>query len=255
MKLNQLREDAYQEAVNTTSWLRKWLDDDEIDPYHWSWLIPTWSAEMDIDVGDEEGFESLEKAHQNGFKMWLQAQYDTGRLFNHGPEFDQANHYYSGGRVISANEWLIHFTPKAEDAFDIASKGFKIGVTDRNLHISANADKFEREVGEFAFAFRISGNDYERAARQKKYGMNAVVFQTESGVESYHVTDDENQVIFDKDKTRNRVPVYYNQSDGEWFIEDKRSGRELFQGEIREIVEWVKKNFTQYRKSLAHGAK
>lgn len=257
MKLEHLREDIYNEAVNSTAWLRKWLDDDEVDIYHWSWLIPTWAQEMDIDVPEDDfpDVESLSKAQQNGFKMWLQAQYETGRLFQYGPDADQANHYYTGGKVVKADEWLIHFTPKAEDAFDIAAHGFQKGVDSRNLHISATADKFEREHGEFAFAFRVDSSGWEHAARQGKYGMNAVMFQTESGVESYHITDQESQVIFHKDMTRNRVPIFYSESDGEWFVEDKKSDRELVTGELDSVVSWVQKNFNQYRKSISHGAK
>ena len=85
--------------------------------------------------------------------------------------------------------------------------------------------------------------------------MNAVMFQTESGVESYHRTDQEKQVIFHKDMTRNRVPIFYSESDKKWFVEDKKSDRELILGDIATVVDWVKKHFTQYRKSIAHGAK
>jgi hypothetical protein len=259
MKLQHLRENLYKEAVSATSWLRKWLDDDEVDPYHWSWLIPTWAQEMDVDINqnivEENDFDSLPKPQQNSFKMWLKAQYETGRLFQYGPDFDQANLYFSGGKVVKTNDWLIHFTPKAKDAFDIAANGFKYGVDSRNLHISATADKFDREFGEFAFAFRIDGSGWKSASRQGKYGMNAVMFQTESGIESYHTGDDENQVIFHKDMTRNRVPIYYSERDGEWFVEDKKSDRELIIGSLDDVVAWVKKNFSQYRKSIAHGAK
>jgi len=257
MKLGHLRKEVYAEAVNATAWLRKWLDDDEVDPYHWSWLIPTWAGEMDIDIEEEDypDVESLTKAQRKGFEMWLRAQHETGRLFQHGSDFDQANHYYTGGKVMKADEWLIHFTPKAEDAFSIAAKGFQKGVDSRNLHISATADKFEREHGEFAFAFKISSPGWKQAARQGKYGMNAVMFQTESGVESYHITDQEHQVIFHKDMTRNRVPLFYSEGDGEWFVEDRKSDRELIQGDLDDVIAWVQKNFTQYRKSIAHGAK
>lgn len=259
MRLQHLREKAYTEAVDATSWLRKWLDDDEVDPYHWGWLIPTWAAEMDVDIDedqvDEEGFEGLPEPLRKGFEQWLKVQYETGRLFQYGPDFDQANHYYSGGKVLKADDWLIHFTPKAKDAFDIAAKGFQKGVESRNLHISATADKFERENGEFAFAFRVDGKDWQNAAYGGKYGMNAVMFQTESGVESYHRTDQEKQVIFHKDMTRNRVPIFYSESDKKWFVEDKKSDRELILGDIATVVDWVKKHFTQYRKSIAHGAK
>lgn len=255
MKLQRLREEIYHEIVNTTSWLKKWLNDDEVDPYHWSWLIPTWASEMDIDVDEDQDYDSLAKSHQRDFKMWLRVQYETNRLFQYPPETHQANHYYTGGRVVKADEWLIHFTPNAEDALDIAKGGFKKGVPSHNLHISATADKFDKDNGEFAFAFKTVGGDYAYAGYRGKYGMNAVLFQTESGIESYHVTDNESQVIFDKTKTRNRIPIYFSQSDKEWFLEDKRSDRELIQGKLEDIVAWVKKNFDQYRKSIVIGSK
>jgi hypothetical protein len=259
MNIQKIRERFYAEAVSRTSWLRKWLNDEEIDPYHWSWLIPKWAKETNADIEEDDyeyfQIDNLTKDQQNDFKMWLKNQRDTGQLSKYGPDFDQANFYFLGGDIVKTDEWMIHFTPDSADALKIAADGFKKGVDTRTLHISDLADKFEQEYGDFAFAFRTDRRIWEVSSRNGKYGRNAVMFQTESGVESYHLGDEEHQVIFHKAMTRNRVPILYKKGYDEWYVPNKKGDRELAKGDLKYLVNWVKKNFAQYKKSISYGSK
>jgi hypothetical protein len=234
------------EATQTSAWLAKWLASDEVDPYHFSYLVPQWAEETNRELApDQDVFEELDERDQKAFTRWLTINHD--RLVSHHPEQDQPNLYFIGSKHVKSGTWLVHFT---NDPDSIAMNGFTKGVSHEFLHLSKMQPSGEAKWGEFSFAFIADSRYANMAAKKKSYGKHAVMFQTNSGVESFHTGDQENQVVFEKDKTRNRIVL---RRDGDSFsVERKLYGKDLFTGEFQDAVAWVKKNFPQYAKVMAH---
>ncbi len=156
-----------------------------------------------------------------------------------------------GSPTIVKNTWLIHFT---DDAGSIAAEGFRFGAHDLDqLALTTSWTQESKKGGTYVFAYDAS--DYEKyTGSSSKYGSEAVLFRA-SGVSAWHQGDRENQVIFDGRTAKYIIPLYeYN---GEWMAngigkngrEEDADGDNLFDSHS-EAVDWVTKNFRQYRKVL-----
>lgn len=154
---------------------------------------------------------------------------------------------------IIRNQWLIHFTPKAKE---IAENGFKLGISDlKKLGLTTRVDPTEKEKGGYNFAFLTSEFDKYHKSILPKYGKDAVVFRA-SGVRVWHEGDVEHQVVFSGKEAKDIVPIYAKKEMDEgveivyWEIVDKK-GRTIFRNtEMSDIIDWIKKNYNQYKKIL-----
>ena len=143
--------------------------------------------------------------------------------------------------------WLIHFTNTAEE---VASDGLTQGQGDIDkLALTVHQSKSDKQYGGYNFASTADGRHAQQAARNGKYGHDAVMFQA-SGVPVYHYSDEEDQVVvWGKDVPASRMVLLANE-DGEWLVRSRKGSRDPFKGEFRTVVAWVMKNYNQYRKVL-----
>ncbi len=157
--------------------------------------------------------------------------------------------YFDDSPEIVKNQWLIHFT---DDADSIATTGFKYGVDDMSkLGLTTHLGEFEKKYGGYNFAYTL--NDFYRygfrGRGEYKYGKEAVIFKA-SGIKIFHRTDVEPQVIFYGNTATNIIPIIKGESE-RWSIRRYRDNRVFFESDdLREIVEWLVKNYDQYRRHL-----
>ena len=104
----------------------------------------------------------------------------------------------------------------------------------------------------YNFAFVANTRDASAAARQKKYGKDAVIFQA-AGVQAYHYGDNEDQIMF-WGPSINKDKLVLLKHDDDWMVVPNRplrSNREfLKKGDFKEVVHWVMQNYRQYSKVL-----
>jgi hypothetical protein len=150
--------------------------------------------------------------------------------------------YYSGKPEIVKNQWLIHFVgPNVVD--DIAENGFTRGVSDMyRLGLTRWLPEEEKDRGGFNFAYLLQ--DFYKYGGEK-YGREAVIFRA-SGVRVWHIGDEEYQVIFFGKGAKDRIPIK-SSDEHYWAIAD-RDGKNIYgHDDLRKVVEWVSRNYDQYR--------
>lgn len=238
--------------TSTQSWLKKYLSNSDIDPYWWPQLLEDWINKKLVEIDENElnlaendiwdNVEYLTPEQLQEFTKWLEENID--KYAWEDPADYQPNRAMEFKYLVKPLDWLVHFS---DNAWDISFEGFQHGSELRGLHYTKGRDDPNSKYGEFAFAYYA--DVAEHRANQHAYGKDAVLFRTNSGVYVYHYGDEENQVIFEKDTARDRI--YMNREDNNsWFISDVISGRKLISGEFDYVVNWVKRNFDQYRKRL-----
>lgn len=156
-------------------------------------------------------------------------------------------------QLVPRGTWLVHFTDEPDQ---IAEQGFRIGIADINklgLTTYFQKDAFEKKYGGYNFAFFANSPDAEFAAEKHNYGRHAVMFQN-SGVDTFHLADEERQVIFNGEDVDPRQIVVLHCMSGDWQVKSRRrlrnGGWTLFAGDFEPCVQWVEHNFAQYRRYL-----
>jgi len=149
------------------------------------------------------------------------------------------------------NQWLIHFSDKAEEIVD--DQSFKYGtdtLEELGLTTWRTTGEGSKAHPGYNFAYRLE--DYEKygSARRGsgwKYGKEAVLFRA-SGVLVSHSGDEEPQVIFYGPTAQHMNRVYQDGDTGKWQIDNIKSGAALYSHEkLSNVVDWFEKNYDQYR--------
>lgn len=168
-----------------------------------------------------------------------------------------------GNNVLHRQTWLVHFTDKP---YEIATEGFKFGIDrmDRLALTSWIKDTSDsKKYGGYNFAFEALSKDAANVALSNKYGRHAILFQN-SGVKAYHHGDEESQIMFWGKDVDPRDIIILKHTDYGWkpimwketrnksnLLDPSRGdGRGDDLGDYQKTVEWVIKNFHQYRKFL-----
>jgi len=154
--------------------------------------------------------------------------------------------------VILKNEWLVHFTP---DSAGIMERGFARGVSDPSkLGLTTRLPPEAKAKGGFNFAYRA--NDHrliQKAARGwhgLRFGDEVVVFQA-NGVQAWHRTDEQSEVVFWGQSAKNLTQVLELPEHG-WSVMSKdgrpiyKTGDSSYTG-LEKAIKWVTKNRAQYR--------
>lgn len=145
--------------------------------------------------------------------------------------------------------WLVHFT---FDAKDIGDNGFRFGFPEtRGLGLTTwFTDEVRKKEPGFNFAFEANSRDARSAARDQRYGDDAVIFWG-AGVQGYHDGDSESQIIFwGPSINREMIFPIYQDSKGVWECRNG-DGRVIVGGRDFEwIVQWVINNRAMLRKAL-----
>ena len=152
--------------------------------------------------------------------------------------------------IVKPSTWLIHFS---DDAGSIMWKGFKYGSDDMTkLALTTYWTKEAKRYGGYNFAFEAEGRHARAAAKGRgKYGREAVMFQA-AGVKAFHWGDEEDQVMFwGPSVDPRRMVLLTRDGDLYWCVASVRNKRDVvYRGEFTDTVNWVIKNFPQYRKAI-----
>ena len=159
--------------------------------------------------------------------------------------------YLEDPKVIK-NQWLIHFT---KDADILAKEGFNYlidDVTKLGLTTLISKSSYDRSKKGYGFSYLIDDFEkYGKSVKNKslwKYGKEAVLFRA-SGVRCWHNSDREYQTIFKGDTVRDIIPL--TRDDIDFVIYNKKTGNQIFKHyDLRVVVEWLLKNYDQYRKVI-----
>jgi len=254
------------EAYTTmNSYLRNYLKGAEFDPYSsWYWVCE-WLEKNDyLDLVSEAMGEEITSADQLNdeepevfYKLPPEIQKECAeavveKMMQHEPEDAPtwAHMSLQDSKLLPRNTWLVHFT---DHPYDIASQGFTIGMDQMDKLGLTTYYKNAAKEGGYNFAFIAKSRDAEFAASKGKYGKFAVVFQN-SGVHAYHYADEENQIIFwGADVSPKSIVVLTKEYD-EWQVRSKyrlRNGETtLHSGDFQNCIDWVQKNYIQYRRWL-----
>lgn len=153
------------------------------------------------------------------------------------------------------NQWLIHFT---NHAHEIINKGFTQGTPNKSkvaytCWVHSNDKHYKNG---YLYGYKI--NDIPNDAT--KFGEDAILFQA-SGIEVYHRGDKEKQVIFHNQDAKNLIyiqcpdnfPNTYQNKLKDWTVASLITDEPLYTSDsIEDVIEWILKNFSQYRKHLIH---
>ena len=231
------------------------LDEEQID-----FEIPT-NDYTDAD-GDQKGeelqdydlinwIENNNKEIYNQFSEYLFKKINNNELPLSDAEYP-AWSYFDRNPTLIKNQWLIHFT---NDAESISVDGFKYGVNEIDkLGLTTSLGEFEKKYGGYNFAYLLK--DFMKYGRRGytsgggfKYGKEAVIFKA-SGIQLWHHGDEEPQVIFYGNTAQNIIPITSGEN-ANWAIRSEKSGNILFENDdLEKVVDWLVKNYDQYRKQL-----
>lgn len=238
------------DATAASTMLAQALSQDEPDPYDFGWLIEPWAKEARVRLkGEPDDVYALSDAQRAKFATWLKS--DSGkRWIGKMPDFDQPAYMHMRFvRHLPPATWLVHFT---NDPQDIADNGFAYGSDIDGLHLTTWRTEAGRHNphGDYAFAFAVGSRDALAAERAGKYGRHAVVFHTPGGIVAYHYGDEENQVVFDRRQTADRIPVWHTPNDT-WEIRRRSDGRQIREFDsLEQATSWLQAHYRQYARAL-----
>lgn len=160
-------------------------------------ILEAWAEAEGEDPQDllfDRGYEWLEYATTHGLADELQQfeEYANDHGHDYTTEVGPRVQMDFLGRF--GPDWMVHFT---NDAEAISGMGFTSGHPDlAGLSLTTNKSEQarKREAG-YNFAFEVDTRDARYAARQGKYGKEAVVFFG-TGIKTVHYGDEEEQIVF-----------------------------------------------------------
>lgn len=143
-------------------------------------------------------------------------------------------------KLLPRDTWLMHWT---DDAYSIAAKGFIYGADIDTLALTTHRNDRHKKKG-YNFAF-IAGSRYSDGG--DKYGDEFVLFQN-SGVKTYHYDDEEEQIVFYGPDVKSSDIVPVKNDGGDYVIINQVTDNEIKRFDrASDAVEWVKKNYRQYK--------
>lgn len=200
--------------------------------------------EYDEDEDDYTILHSFNKEKEMAFGKWVEDNISDDSWSGDST----SGLYYSSPKIVK-NVWCIHFS---EDASSIVDNGFEYGTDDMSqLGLTTAYTKNSKQNGKWAFAYLLS--DYKSFYKGRhgfKYGSSAVVFKA-SGVRVFHSSDEEWQMIFDRETATDMILV--NEYDGVYYVTDKND-RQIFKSDdFERVVDWIPNNYDQYKNKIYVG--
>ena len=202
---------------------------EEVGDDHPEWIVPG------VDVEDDPT-DWIEKAPEDAKTEFR--KYVENRRRHSGDEWDAPPYETMSHEQFLKPGWMVHFT---DDAKGIAAAGFMFGHRDMEGLALTNWKANRKTEPGYNFAFQADSRDAQFAAREKKYGRDAVVFWG-AGVKAYHYGDEEHQVlVWGPSIRRDMIFAIFRDDDG-WRV-DGDTGRTLVRGEFEKCVSWVEGNW------------
>ena len=225
--------DALEESSDESKWSK--------DPIENLWKILTgpkkpvyqeairnWAEEReDESLSNAKNLEDIPKELRSDFISWFE---EYGDYYGYKPASQEnPSAYMKPIRRLKPNEWLIHFTD--QNPMKIVKNGFTVGSNWYSLHLTRNRSENTRltSQGPFAFAFLAESEEWFDTGDSGAYGADAVIFQCSSGILVDHLTDVQEQVIFDRKKVSNIFAAKREGTKDDWFLLDQKTGKPIDQ--------------------------
>lgn len=233
------------------------MDEDEFDEYYskiedelyeYSEIMKDYEEnENKIEISNLYNKLVQKYGQEEEFKEYLVRQMHNGNMNHNLPTW--STQMKQG--INKKREWLIHFSNSADK---ISQEGFKFGNDIEDLAVTKKYTN-----GSYAFAYPLDdfffvskNNEFGGSPHLFKngsyYGKEAIMFQA-SGIKTWHRTDHEYQVIFDKNEASNLI--YLHNNDGIWYIKDTLTNRPIItKKNMYDLIKWVLTNFDQYKNHI-----
>lgn len=194
-------------------YLFDYLKIEDLDPYDApSSMLREWAEETGTDLGDVEYSSDLQEPQLTAFGEWLKANEKGIEYVSKDPYYAPAYLTLKWPKLMPRGRWALHFTKERFESFDQ-------GATMQNLALStwtkekAKAkcpENLSNELGSFdyVYIFAIDQRKFDMwTVYARKYGHHAMLFQTDAGVEAYHVGDEEDQLMVPACSEYNVIPL------------------------------------------------
>lgn len=194
------------------TYLFRYLEID-LDPYDFpQYMLEEWAQENDVKLEEDTYVSDITDDQRKAFEQWLRANSKEVELLERDPAGAPAYLTLRYPELAPKGTWAIHYTN--EGTF----KSFEHGATRDRLALStwykekevARCDEnLTDELGdaEYVYIFAFKADRYSLSYGTRKYGKNAVLFQTDAGVEAYHIGDEEHQLIVPACSEYNVIPL------------------------------------------------
>lgn len=185
----------------------------DIDPYDFHHFIEEWAEKTGTKVEPEALTGDLSQEQIKVFEKWLIDNGKGDEYLEMDPAGAPAYLTLRNPEKMPKGTWGIHYTKAG--SFD----AFGYGATIPRLALSTWYKEKEKaqcpanltdQLGtyDYVYIFSFLATRYPLSYGSSKYGKNAVLFQTDAGVEATHIGDEEEQLIVPACSEYNVVPLH-----------------------------------------------
>lgn len=266
MRLLEFFSTVNEQFTTDQSSLKNYLSDPSemnLDPYmHWDDMI-VWLDEYHPEISAKINREDPSSYHEFPDAVRQELESDIGsdlqyQEMQHNPAELDTKAHVDFRRMVKTPEWYVHFS---DDANNIASKGFTIGVDDMTklgLTTHFKNDSFNKKYGGYNFAFMADSGDAISVSRTSMYGDNFVMFNMRGAVEVYHYGDQETQyIVYGKELDPRNLILVEKDDEGEYAVavhpsKWSNAGADYVTNPMsyEAVIQWVAQNYDQYRKLM-----
>lgn len=263
--LNSSTEEKVEEVLNMIGLDRfvPWFIESDLDKVGNVAILYDYGDEQDEIEEDAEddflpGFKKKHPAFYQEMYDWIEVElrndggYNIWEMFGIEPE-EQPSWRYLDAISIVKNQWLVHGTDD-KNLRDIKRQGFIKGVDDLTklgLTTWFSGDDGIKSYPGYNFAYTV--DDFKRYGYSSRggltYGSGIVVFKA-SGLRCWHRGDGEHQTIFNGKTATDICPVYPVIGSDDWAIMSENNNILYMNEDLVQVVNWLDKNYTQYRKAI-----
>lgn len=185
----------------------------DIDPYDFPrYMLRDWAEEAGVSVDEDSYADSLSKKQLQDYKQWLIKHNKDAEYLQASPSEAPSYLTLKFPEKTPKGTWGIHYTN--EGIFE----SFQYGATIPRLALSTWYEQKEKarcpenltdKLGtyEYVYIFSFKATRYPLSYGARKYGKNAILFQTDAGVEADHLGDEEHQLIVPACSEYNVIPL------------------------------------------------
>lgn len=221
----------------------------KIDPYDMPHrFLEQWAEEAGVKVDEDDFADALTAEQLKAYEAWLIKNEKGIELVERDPAGAPAYLTLMWPDLMPRGTWAIHFTN--EGTFE----AFAQGATIPRLALSTWwEDKEQARCPEnltdqlgtyeyvYVFSFLAAKIDGMIGYASRKYGKNAILFQTDAGVKAYHVGDEEYQLILPACSEYNVIPLHNIQDGISCGFEGSKEGEGLSFDSIKDLIAYVEK--------------
>lgn len=231
----------------------------KIDPYDMPHrFIEQWAEEAGVKIDEDDYADVLTPQQLKDYEVWL-IKNDKGiELVERDPRDAPAYLTLMWPELVPRGTWAIHFTNgEPFESFDQGATIPRLALSTwwENKEQARCPENISDKLGTYeyvyVFAFPAAKIDGMVGYASRKYGKNAILFQTDAAVKAYHIGDEEHQMILPACSEYNVIPIR-NISDGiSCGFDESGDGDGLSFDSIKDLITYVEKAESKGERPLA----